>query len=141
MRSLPTFPSQLNLGVGYEMTLQNERALELYNEAQTDLESALSTFVDHQKPPSWLGSMRTASCTTWDYPKLVWSQVSWQYLREVQTLNSPLLHIRTFLLARISHLLFLQGRAWTVSELCISTLHTKAREMNMLKVRWRRYIF
>lgn len=116
------------------MTQKNEKALELYNEAQTDLESALSMFVDHQKPPSWLESMRNASCSSWDYPKLVWSQVSWQYLREVQTLNSPLLHIRTFLLARNSHLLFLQGRAWTVSELCISTLHTMAREMNMLKV-------
>ena len=63
------------------------------------------------------------------------SQVSWQYLREVQSLSSPLLHTWTFLLARISHLLFLQGRAWTVSELCISTLHTMAREINMLKVR------
>ena len=61
-------------------------------------------------------------------------QISWRYLREVQSLSSPLLHIRTFLLARISHLLFLQGRAWTVSELCISTLHTMAREINILKV-------
>ena len=116
------------------MTLQNERALQLYKEAQTDLESALSMFADHQTPLSWLESVKNAPCTSWDYPKLVWSQVSWQYLREVQTLKSPLLHTRTFLLARISHLLFLQGRAWTVSELCISTLHTMAREINMLKV-------
>ena len=125
---------QLNLGVGLEMTLQNEQALELYQEAQTDLESALSTFVEHQKPPDWLESLCNASCTSWDYPKLVWSQVSWQYLREIQMLKSPLLHTRTFLLARISHLHFLQGRAWTVSELCISTLHTMAREINTLKV-------
>ncbi len=68
--------SQLNLGVGYEMTLQNEKALELYKGAQTDLESALSMHSDNEKPPSWIDSIRNAPCTSWDYPKLVWSQVS-----------------------------------------------------------------
>ena len=66
---------QLNLGVGYEMILENERALKLYSEAQTDLESALSMLSDKQKPPQWMDSIRNASCTSWDYPKLVWSQV------------------------------------------------------------------
>ena len=65
----------MNLGVGYEMTLQNEKALDLYKGAQTDLESALSMLSDHKKPPTWMEGIRKASCTSWDYPKLVWSQV------------------------------------------------------------------
>lgn len=62
------------------MTLQNEKALKLYEGAQTDLESALSMLSDHKKPPKWMDSIRNASCTSWDYPKLVWSQVRLQKL-------------------------------------------------------------
>ncbi len=57
-----------------------------------------------------------------------------QYLAPVLSGTSALLHTRTFLLVRISHLLFLVDRAWTVSELSIATLHCMAREIKLLKV-------
>ena len=57
-----------------------------------------------------------------------------QYLSAIEAGSSPLLHIRTFLLGRLSHLNFLLERAWSVSELCINTLHCMAREINLLKV-------
>ena len=126
--------TQLNLAVGYEMTLQNREALELYKEAITNLEEALSMFVGGASHPDWLDKIINAQCTSWDYPKLVWSRLSWQYLGGIQQCSSPLLHTRTFFLARISHLLFLLERAWTVSELAISTLHCMAREIKMMGV-------
>ena len=115
------------------MTLQSEKALHVYTEAISDLESALSQFA--ATPPSWLEKMCHAPCTSWDYPKLVWSQLSWDYLAGVRSASSPLLHVRTFFLARLAHLLFALGRAWSVSELVISTLHCMAREITTLKVR------
>ena len=123
---------QLDLAVCYEMTLQNEKALQVYSETITDLEAALSMFIS--SPPNWLTKICHAPCTSWDYPKLVWSQFSWRYLREIRECSSPLLHVRTFFLARIAHLLFQLERAWNVSELVISTLHCMAREIKMLKV-------
>lgn len=129
-----TFDLQLHLAVGYEMTVHNEEALSQYSEATTDLEEALAMFVDSSSPPKWLGDIRSAPCTTWDYPKLAWTQLSWQYLAGIHTCSSPLLHTRTFLLVRVAHLLFVLERAWSVSELAISTLHCMAREIKMLKV-------
>ena len=116
------------------MTVHNEQALKLYIEATTDLETALTMFADSAPPPGWLESLRKAPCTTWDYPKLAWTQLSWQYLSGIRHCSSPLLHTRTFLLVRVAHLLFLLERAWSVSELAISTLHCMAREIKMLKV-------
>ncbi len=72
---------QLNLAVAYEMTLQHQRSLELYSEANTDLEEALSMFADSQSPPQWLEGIRKAPCTSWDYPKLVWAHLSWRVRR------------------------------------------------------------
>ena len=59
-----------------------------------------------------------------------------QYLPAIQAGSSPLLHTHTFLLARLSHLLFELGRAWSVSELTINTLHCMARQIKQLKVGW-----
>lgn len=128
-----TPPTQLDLAVCCEMTLQSERALKLYTDAISNLEAALSMFVNSKEPPKWLTKIREAPCTSWDYPKLVWSQLSWRYLHSVRECSS-LLHIRTFFLGRVAHLLFQLERAWTVSELVISTLHCMAREIKMLKV-------
>lgn len=122
------------------MTLCNEEALSLYTEATTDLEEALAMFVDSASPPKWLEDIRQAPCTTWDYPKLAWTQLSWRYLGGIRACSSPLLHTRTFLLARVAHLLFLLERAWSVSELAISTLHCMAREIKMLKVSGRGHV-
>lgn len=116
------------------MTVQNEKALSMYSEATTDMEEALAMFADSSSPPKWLDNIRNAPCTTWDYPKLAWTQLSWQYLAGIHHCSSPLLHTRTFLLARVAHLLFVLERAWSVSELAISTLHCMAREIKMLKV-------
>ena len=69
---------QLNLAVLYEMTLQNEEALQLYQEAATDLEEATATHYSNEPPPSWLRAVREAPCTSWDYPKLVWHHLTWQ---------------------------------------------------------------
>ncbi len=124
---------QLDLAVCFEMTLQNLSAQLMYYEAITDLESALTEYA--ATPPSWLRGLCHAPCTSWDYPKLVWSQLSWQYLAGVRSCSSPLLHVRTFFLSRLSHLLFTLGRAWSVSELVISTLHCMAREITTLQVR------
>lgn len=123
---------QLDLAVCYEMTLQNESAQLMYYEAITDLEDAITEHA--ATPPSWLQKMCQAHCSSWDYPKLVWSQLSWRYLADVRACSSPLLHVRTFFLSRLSHLLFALGRAWSVSELVISTLHCMAREIATLKV-------
>ena len=112
----------------------NEEALSMYTEATTDLEEALTLFADSASPPKWLEDMRHAPCTTWDYPKLAWTQLSWHYMAGIQTCSSPLLHTRTFLLVRVAHLLFVLERAWSVSELAISTLHCMAREIKMLNV-------
>ncbi len=116
------------------MTVRHEEALSLYIESTTNLEGALTMFIDSTTPPQWLESLCHAPCPTWDYPKLVWTQISWQYLSGVRGCSSPLLHIRTFLLVRVAHLLFVLERAWSVSELVISTLHCMARETKMLKV-------
>ena len=64
------------------------------------------------------------------------SVCSLQYLPAIQAGSSPLLHTHTFLLARLSHLLFELGRAWSVSELTINTLHCMARQIKQLKVGW-----
>ena len=64
------------------------------------------------------------------------SVYSLQYLPAIQAGSSPLLHTHTFLLARLSHLLFELGRAWSVSELTINTLHCMARQIKQLKVGW-----
>ena len=127
-------PLQLDLAVGYEMTLNNKKALELYSEATMDLENALTMFTDASSTPKWLEKIYHAPCTSWDYPKLAWTQLSWQYLSEIRSCSSPLLHTRTFLLVRVAHLLFLLERAWSVSELVINTLHCMAREIKMLRV-------
>ena len=75
----PSPPSpQLNLAVSYEMTLQNEEALQLYEEAAADLESAVSLACDSQTPPTWLRALQEASCDSWDYPKLVWHNLAWK---------------------------------------------------------------
>ena len=165
------------------MTLQNEKALELYHEASADLEEALSMFGGEKDSVPWVEQIRKAPCTSWDYPKLVWSNLAWrvsashlfyshlfsdslflpslphslcpfsplsfispllhlyslsvyslQYLPTIQAGSSPLLHTHTFLLARLSHLLFELGRAWSVSELTINTLHCMARQIKQLKV-------
>lgn len=118
------------------MTVRNEEALSLYREATTDLEDALTMFADCSSPPGWLEAICKASCTTWDYPKLAWTRLSWQYLQGIRECSSPLLHTRTFLLVRVAHLLFLLERAWSVSELAINTLHCMAREIKMLKVHY-----
>ena len=57
-----------------------------------------------------------------------------QYLPAIQTCSSPLLHTHTYLLTRIAHLHFTLERAWTVSDLVISTLHAMARQKRALKV-------
>ncbi|XP_064397109.1 trafficking protein particle complex subunit 10-like [Halichondria panicea] len=126
------FVRKLDLAVCFEMTLQNLSAQLMYYEAITDLESALTEYA--ATPPSWLRGLCHAPCTSWDYPKLVWSQLSWQYLAGVRSCSSPLLHVRTFFLSRLSHLLFTLGRAWSVSELVISTLHCMAREITTLQL-------
>lgn len=125
---------QLDLAVAYEMTVMNEEALKVYSEATTDLEDALTMFSDTVAPPQWLRDICSAPCTTWDYPKLIWTQLSWAYLAGIHHCSSPLLHTRTFLLSRVAHLLFVLERAWSVSELAISTLHCMAREIKTLKV-------
>ena len=116
------------------MTVRNEEALSLYQEATNDLEDALTMFADSASPPRWLEEIRHAPCKTWDYPKLAWTRLSWHYLQGVRECSSPLLHTRTFLLVRVANLLFLLERAWSVSELAINTLHCMAREIHMLKV-------
>lgn len=130
--------TQLDLAIAYEMTVNNEQALFHYTEATNDLEDALAMFVDDATPPKWLNDICHAPCTTWDYPKLAWTQLSWRYMQGIRTCSSPLLHTRTFLLVRVAHLLYVLERAWSVSELVISTLHCMAREIKMLKVSpWR----
>jgi len=116
------------------MTLQNEEALQLYREASADLEEALATYSKGEGVPVWVEEIRNAPCTSWDYPKLVWTNLAWRYLPVIQAGSSPLLHIHTFLLGRISHLLFELQRAWTVSELTIETLHCMARQIKLLKL-------
>ena len=125
---------QLDLAVACEMTVQSELALKLYSEAASSLEEALTQFSDAATPPKWLESMCHAPCTTWDYPKLAWTQLSWRYLSDVRSCSSPLLHTRTFLLVRVAHLLFLLDRAWSVTEKVINALHSMAREIKLLKV-------
>ena len=71
-------PLQLNLAVSYEMTLQNEEALQLYQEAATDLESAVSITCGSQTPPTWLRALQEAPCDSWDYPKLAWHNLAWK---------------------------------------------------------------
>ena len=127
--------SQLDIAVACEMTVQSKTALKLYSEAARNLEDALTQFSDAATPPKWLKSMCQAPCKTWDYPKLAWTQLSWRYLADIRKCLSPLLHTRTFLLVRVSHLLFVLDRAWSVSEEVISTLHSMAREIKVLKVR------
>ena len=78
-------PTQLNLAVTYEMTLQNEEALQLYREASADLEEALATFSKGEGVPAWVEGIRMAPCTSWDYPKLVWTNLAWR----VSTSASP----------------------------------------------------
>ncbi len=125
---------QLDLAVACEMTVQNELALKLYSEATRSLEDALTQFSSVTTPPKWLESMRHAPCKTWDYPKLAWTQLSWRYLSDIRSCSSPLLHTRTFLLVRVSQLLFVLDRAWSVSEEVIIALHSMAREIKLLKV-------
>jgi len=55
------------------MTLQNEEALQLYREASADLEEALATYSKGEGVPVWVEEIRNAPCTSWDYPKLVWT--------------------------------------------------------------------
>ena len=69
---------QLNLAVSYEMTLQNELALQLYQEAATDLENSISLYCDKETPPTWLLAIRDAMCDSWDYPKLAWHHLAWR---------------------------------------------------------------
>jgi hypothetical protein len=128
------FLQKLNLAVSYEMTLQNEEALLLYQEAATDLESAVSIICGSQTPPTWLRALQEAQCDSWDYPKLAWHNLAWKYLPAIQTCSSPLLHTHTYLLTRIAHLHFTLERAWTVSDLVISTLHAMARQKRALKL-------
>ena len=60
------------------MTLQNEEALLLYQEAATDLESAVSIICGSQTPPTWLRTLQEAQCHSWDYPKLAWHNLAWK---------------------------------------------------------------
>ena len=75
---LPAPFPQLNLAVAYEMTLQNEEALQLYHEASAALEEALSMFCEEKDSVPWVERIRKAPCTSWDYPKLVWSNLAWR---------------------------------------------------------------
>ena len=96
---LAPFP-QLNLAVAYEMTLQNEEALQLYHEASAALEEALSMFGEEKDSVPWVERIRKAPCTSWDYPKLVWSNLAWR----VSTSNSHLTHSHL-----LDHSLFLRS--------------------------------
>ena len=60
------------------MTLHNEEALQLYHEASADLEEALSMFGEEKDSVLWVERIRKAPCTSWDYPKLVWSNLAWR---------------------------------------------------------------
>ena len=64
--------------MAHEMMLNFDPALRLYTEASTDLEQAISTFHDNQTPPTWLVDLKEAVCCSWDYPKLLWSSLSWR---------------------------------------------------------------
>ena len=56
------FSVQLNLAVSYEMVLQNEEALRLYQEAGADLEAGVTRYCGSETPPPWLTSVRDAPC-------------------------------------------------------------------------------
>lgn len=137
------FVQRLNLAVAFEMFLRNQEAHDLYSELENDFDATLTRFCEpsssssssssaHKKEgahlPKWLRKLQHNPCTTWDYPKLVWAQLSWKYLPSIQDGTSPLLHIWTFLFVRSSRLLFAMGKGWSVSEYCIKILHTVARE-------------
>ena len=64
------------------MTLQCEEALQLYQEAATDLETSIASYYDRETPPTWLRRVQEAPCDSWDYPKLVWHHLAWQVRRE-----------------------------------------------------------
>ena len=72
---------QLNLAVCYEVTLQHEESLHLYQEAAVDLEAAVSLYCSSKDPPNWLKKIQEAPCESWDYPKLAWHHLTWRVRR------------------------------------------------------------